>query len=125
MTDNFMHSASQDLAPEALGTGWSGQLACCGRHDVYSMRMARVNITVPDEVIVRAREARLNISRIATGALAEELNRLVKRAELDAYLAALEAERGPITEEAAAEGRAWLDAALAAPPVSDRHPGAA
>ena len=66
------------------------------------MRMARVNITVPDEVIVRAREARL-----------------------DAYLAELEAERGPITEEAAAEGRAWLDAALTAPPVSDRHPGAA
>jgi post-segregation antitoxin (ccd killing protein) len=48
------------------------------------MRMARVNITVPDEVIVRAREAKLNISRLATAALIEELNRLVKRAELDA-----------------------------------------
>jgi hypothetical protein len=32
----------------------------------------------------------------------------VKRAELDAYLAELETERGPITEEEAAEGRAWL-----------------
>jgi post-segregation antitoxin (ccd killing protein) len=89
------------------------------------MRMALVNITVPDEVIVRAREAKLNISRIATAALVEELNRLVKRAELDAYLAELETERGPITEEEAAEGRAWLDAALTAPPASDRHPGAA
>jgi Post-segregation antitoxin CcdA len=74
------------------------------------MRMARVNITVPDEVIIRAREAKLNISRITTAALVEELNRLVKRTELDAYLAELEAERGPITEEEAAEGRAWLDA---------------
>ena len=89
------------------------------------MRMARVNITVPDRVIVRAREAELNISRIATAALVEELNRLLKRAELDAYLAELETERGPITEQEAAEGRAWLDAALTAPPVSDRHHGAA
>jgi hypothetical protein len=89
------------------------------------MRMARVNITVPDEVIVRAREAKLNISRLATAALIEELNRLVKRAELDAYLTELETERGPITVEEATEGRAWLDAALTAPPASDRHPGAA
>jgi post-segregation antitoxin (ccd killing protein) len=89
------------------------------------MRMARVNITVPDEVIARAREAKLNISRVATAALVDELNRLLKRVELDAYLAELETERGPITEEQAAEGRAWLDAALTAPPVSDRHPGAA
>jgi post-segregation antitoxin (ccd killing protein) len=89
------------------------------------MRMTRVNITIPDGVLVRARAAKLNISRIATAALVEELNRLDKLAELDAYLAELEAERGPITEEEAAEGRAWLDAALAAPPASDRHPGAA
>lgn len=89
------------------------------------MRMARVNITVPDEVITRARAAKLNISRIATAALVEELNRLVKLAELDAHLAELEVERGPITKEDAAEGRAWLEAALAAPPVSDQHSGAA
>jgi post-segregation antitoxin (ccd killing protein) len=76
------------------------------------MRMARVNITVPDEVTVRARAAKLNVSRITTAALLEELNRLAKRAELDAYLAELEAERGPITKERAAGGRAWLDAAL-------------
>jgi post-segregation antitoxin (ccd killing protein) len=89
------------------------------------MRMARVNITVPDEVMVRARAAKLNISRIATTALVDELNRLVKLAELDAYLAELEAERGPITEEETAAARAWLDAALSSPPASDRHPGAA
>jgi post-segregation antitoxin (ccd killing protein) len=95
------------------------------RRDVYFIHMVRVNITVPDEVMVRARAAKLNISRIATAALIEELNRLVKLAELDAYLAELEAERGPITEKAAAEGRAWLDRALTAPPASDRRHGAA
>jgi Post-segregation antitoxin CcdA len=89
------------------------------------MRMARVNITVPDEVIVRARDAKLNISRVATAALVDELNRLAKMAELDGYLAELETERGPITEQEAAEGRAWLDAALTAPPASGRRPGAA
>jgi hypothetical protein len=120
IVDNFMH-----ISVSRAGRDSDSVLPQLQTVAVYSMRMARVNITVPDEVIVRARTAKLNISRIATAALVEELDRLVKLAELDAYLAELEAERGPITDEEAAEGRAWLDAVLAAPPVSEQHSGAA
>ena len=48
------------------------------------MRMSRVNITVPDEVIIRAKAAGLNVSRVATSALVEELDRLSKIDALDA-----------------------------------------
>ena len=77
------------------------------------MRMARVNITVPDEVASRARAAGLNVSRIATAALADELDRLDKTAALDAYLAELEAELGPPSEAELADAAAWTDRVLA------------
>jgi post-segregation antitoxin (ccd killing protein) len=80
--------------------------------DVYSMRMARVNITVPDELLGRVKAAGLNVSRVATAALAEELDRCAKLAELDAYLAELDAEFGPITAEEQAAAREWADRVL-------------
>lgn len=85
------------------------------------MRMARVNISVPDELLDRARAAGLNVSRLAAGALAEELDRQTKIAELDRYLGELEAELGPVSEAEAAAARAWADALDAAPPVTRRH----
>ena len=63
------------------------------------MRMARVNITVPDELLDQARAAGLNVSRLAAAALAEEIDRRVKIAELDAYLAALDVDLGPVPEQ--------------------------
>jgi post-segregation antitoxin (ccd killing protein) len=39
------------------------------------MRMARVNITVPDDLLGRAKVAGLNVSRLASAALAAELER--------------------------------------------------
>jgi hypothetical protein len=91
---------------------------------VYTMRMARVNITVPDELLDQARAAGLNVSRLAAGALAEELDRRAKIAELDAYLAALDAELGPVPEQELDGAREWADAVLAAdrpaPSRSDR-----
>ncbi len=48
--------------------------------------MARVNITVPDEVVARARAAGLNVSRVATAALVDELDRRAKVEALDAAL---------------------------------------
>lgn len=76
------------------------------------MRMARVNITVPDEVLALARAASLNVSALATAALAEELDRRQKLAALDAYLAELEAEHGPVPEHELAAARAWADQVL-------------
>ncbi len=76
------------------------------------MRMARVNITVPDELLRQARAAGLNVSRLAATALAEELDRQAKIAELDAYLAALDAELGPVPQRERQAAREWADAVL-------------
>ncbi len=73
------------------------------------MRMSRVNITMPDELYQEAKRAGLNISRVAQDAVRAELARLSKVAELDAYLAELEAELGPPSENERAEAKAWAD----------------
>jgi post-segregation antitoxin (ccd killing protein) len=79
---------------------------------VYSMCMARANITMPDELYGQARAAGLNISRIAQDAVRDELTRLGKVAELDTYLAELEARLGPPSESERSEARAWADEVL-------------
>ena len=82
------------------------------------MRMARVNITVPDDVVAEARAAGLNVSRVATAALVEELGRRAKTQALDAYLSRLDDELGPISVDEQAEAAAWADRVLA--PASRR-----
>jgi hypothetical protein len=74
--------------------------------------MARVNITMPDDLHAEARRAGLNVSQLAQRAIAEELNRMAKIAELDAYLEELEQQSGPTTETERAEAKAWADKAL-------------
>lgn len=76
------------------------------------MRMARVNITIPDDLYGQAKRAGLNVSQLAQRALAAELDRLAKIAELDAYLAGLEAELGPTSDSERADARAWADRIL-------------
>lgn len=80
--------------------------------------MARVNITVPDDVLARAREAELNISRLATSAVEDALDRLLKLKMLDDYLADLDAELGPDTPEEVARAQrvvGEIEAALGTP----------
>lgn len=76
------------------------------------MRMARVNITVPDDILGRAKAASLNVSQLATAALADELDRRAKIAELDQYLRELDAELGPIPEDEKRAAQQWADAAF-------------
>ena len=71
--------------------------------------MSRVNITMPDELLTQARVAGLNVSRLASEAVAEALDRLAKIAELDVYLAELDAELGPSRADEVAEARSWAD----------------
>jgi hypothetical protein len=78
------------------------------------MRMARVNITVPDELLSQARAAGLNVSRLAAAALAEEIDRRAKVAQLDAYLADLDAELGPVPQQELRAAQEWADAVLPA-----------
>lgn len=76
------------------------------------MRMARVNITIPDDVVEEARRHGLNVSRLASAAVAFELDRLRKIAALDLYLADMEAELGPIPAHEQAEADEWVDRML-------------
>jgi hypothetical protein len=76
------------------------------------MRMARVNITMPDDLYRRAKSAGMNISQLAQGAVVAELSRLAKIGELDAYLAGLQAALGPTTETERAEAVEWADGLL-------------
>ena len=73
------------------------------------MRMARVNISIPDQMLVHAKGAGLNISQLAARAITEELNRRSKLARLDAYLAELDAELGPADPQKAVEAEEWAD----------------
>lgn len=79
---------------------------------VYVMRMARVNITIPDDVLERARAAGLNVSRVAASALSEELDRCARVAALDSYLAELDAALGPVSAADEVEAREWADRAF-------------
>jgi enamine deaminase RidA (YjgF/YER057c/UK114 family) len=81
------------------------------------MRMARVNITVPDDLLSQARAAGLNVSRLAAAALAEELDRRAKIHELDVYLADLDKEFGPVPQHELRAAREWADGVL--PPGRD------
>jgi post-segregation antitoxin (ccd killing protein) len=74
--------------------------------------MARVNITMPDDLYAQARRAGLNVSQLAQRAIADELNRMAKIAELDVYLAELEEQLGPTSETERAAAKAWADKAL-------------
>ena len=87
------------------------------------MRMARVNITVPDELLSRVKTAGLNVSRLASAALAEELERLAKVAELDAYLSELDTELRPLPDHESAAAREWVDKVLSvgAQPAKGAH----
>lgn len=79
---------------------------------VYRMRMARVNITLPDDLLEQARAAGLNVSRTAATALAEELDRRAKVAALDSYLRELDIALGPIGADDEAAAREWADRAF-------------
>lgn len=81
---------------------------------VYGMRMARVNISLPDELYRRAKEAGLNVSKLTRDAIVDELERLAKVAAVDEYLAQMEAELGPISAEEQARADAWLRRAMGA-----------
>jgi post-segregation antitoxin (ccd killing protein) len=93
------HSSAQDMRMTALA--------------VYPVRMAaRVNITVPDALIARAREVGLNVSGMTAEALAEELDRLEKIQGMRDYLDELDAELGPPSYEELRAAREWADAAF-------------
>lgn len=83
------------------------------------MRMARVNLTIPDDVLQQARQVGLNVSRVATAALSEELDRRAKVAALDDYLRELDVALGPVSAEDEAAAREWAARAFEDPSPPD------
>lgn len=73
------------------------------------MRMARVNITIPDELLAQAKAAGLNVSRLSTLAVSAELDRRAKIAALEDVLRELEVALGPVPAGEAEEAREWAD----------------
>lgn len=71
--------------------------------------MTRMNITIPDDLLGRARAAGLNVSRVSAAALAEELDRRAEIAQLDHYLRQLDAELGPVSAEEQRAAQEWAD----------------
>jgi post-segregation antitoxin (ccd killing protein) len=71
--------------------------------------MPRVNIWLPDELHRAAKELGLPVSELAQRAIASEVDRQRKTAALDAYLAELDTELGPASDEEVAEARAWVE----------------
>lgn len=74
--------------------------------------MARVNISLPDDLLDRARSEGLNVSRLSAAALAEELDRRARIALLDRYLSELDDELGPLPANEQAAAAAWAERAL-------------
>ncbi|MGH8995263.1 MAG: type II toxin-antitoxin system CcdA family antitoxin [Acidimicrobiales bacterium] len=62
---------------------------------------------LPDDLYDQAKRAGLKVSQLAQRALAAELDRLARIAELDAYLAELEAELGATSDSERAQAGAW------------------
>lgn len=71
--------------------------------------MARVNISLPDEIYRRAKEAGLNVSQLARRAITQELSDRAKIAGAYEYLAEMEGDHGPLTPDEIADARAWAD----------------
>lgn len=86
---------------------------------VYSVRMGRVNVSIPDELHRRAKEAELNISKLTRDSIIQELDRRAKIAAVDEYLAELESELGPISSEEQARADAWVESVYG--PQKGRH----
>lgn len=81
------------------------------------MRMARVNITIPDDLAAQARAAGLNVSRLAAAAVADELDRRARLSALEAYLHELREEQGPVSDADEATARTWAEQFVAPPPA--------
>lgn len=87
--------------------------------------MGRMNISMSDELIAKAKELGLNVSRLSAAAVGLEVRKAEKNAYIDRYLAELEAEQGPIPEHEMRDAQAWVDGLLAGSLTSTEHRKAA
>lgn len=68
-----------------------------------------MNISLPDEIYRQAKEAELNISRLARKAILQELSDRAKLAAAYEYLDEVERELGPISADEHERARQWAE----------------
>lgn len=78
------------------------------------MRMARVNVYLPDKLFKRAKHAKLSVSELSQRAIREELLRRERMQALEEFVGALEDEQGPATPDESAAAETWAAEVLAA-----------
>ena len=71
--------------------------------------MGRMNISMSDDLIGKARALGLNVSRLAAAAVTQEVRRAEKIEYIDRYLAEHELEHGPISEDELRGAEAWVE----------------
>jgi Post-segregation antitoxin CcdA len=80
-----------------------------------------MNIPMSDELIAKAKELGLNVSRLAAAAVAHEVRKAEKIVYIDRYLAELETEQGPIPVHETRDAQAWVDGLIAGSATSTDH----
>lgn len=70
--------------------------------------MARRNISLPEDLDRSARAARLNVSALAQGAVAAELDRRSRMARLDAWLDELDERHGAPSARLERAAQVWV-----------------
>ena len=89
------------------------------------MRMGRINIPMPDDLIAKARALGLNVSRLAAAAVTQEVRRAEKIEYIDRFLAEFDQEHGPISEHEMTEAQAWVDRVTSGfPALADKQKAA-
>lgn len=83
--------------------------------------MARRNISLPEDLDRAARAAGLNVSALAQGAVAAELDRRRRMARLDAWLDELDQLHGEPSARMTAEAQAWVASARPVTAELDVH----
>jgi Post-segregation antitoxin CcdA len=68
-----------------------------------------MNISMSDDLVAKAKALGLNVSRLAAVAVAHEVRKAEKNTYIDRYLAELEVEQGPISEQEMQDAQAWVD----------------
>ncbi len=89
---------------------------------VYSMRMPRVNIWLPEQLHAEAKAMELSLSELTQQAVIRELDRRRRIKALDIYLKELDRELGPPSQKDTKEADDWI-AGLKKPRARQRRAG--
>lgn len=85
------------------------------------MRMARVNVYLPDDLLASAKEADLPVSELTQAAVREALARRDRLEALERFIGGLAETQGQATEDEISEAEAWAESVVAAASASGKR----